>query len=77
METLAGALKGKTYIAGDRFSAADIYVGSMLNYGMMFGAIEKRPEFEAYCAGLLKRPAGVRAREKAEKLANQQAWPAA
>jgi hypothetical protein len=49
----------------------------MLNYGMMFGAIEKRPEFEAYCAGLLKRPAAVRAREKAEKLANQQAWPAA
>ena len=24
----------------------------MLNFGMMFGTIEKRPEFEAYCAGL-------------------------
>ena len=77
MDTLAGAVKGKTYIAGDRFSAADLYLGSMLNFGMMFGAIEKRPEFEAYCAGLLSRPAGVRAREKAEKLASQQAWTAA
>jgi hypothetical protein len=43
----------------------------MLNFGMMFGAIEKRPEFEAYVGGLLSRPAGVRAREKAEKLASQ------
>ena len=77
MDTLAGELKGKTYIAGDRFSAVDIFVGSMLNYGMMLGVIEKRPEFEAYCTGLLSRPAGVRAREKAEKLANQQAWTVA
>ncbi len=77
IDTLAAAVKGKTYIAGDRFSAADIYIGSMLNFGMMFGAIEKRPEFEAYVAGLLTRPAGVRAREKAEKLASQQAWTAA
>ena len=77
IDTLAAAVKGKTYIAGDRFSAADIYIGSMLNFGMMFGAIEKRPEFEAYVGGLLSRPAGVRAREKAEKLASQQAWTAA
>jgi predicted DNA-binding transcriptional regulator YafY/glutathione S-transferase len=77
MDTLAGALKGKTYIAGDRFSAADIYIGSMLIFGMMFGVIDKRPEFEAYCAGLMSRPAGMRAREKSEKLANQQAWTAA
>jgi glutathione S-transferase len=76
MDTLAGAVKGKTYLAGDRFSAADLYIGAMLNFGMMFGAIEKRPEFEAYVGGLLSRPAGVRAREKAEKLATR-AWTAA
>ncbi len=74
IDTLAGAVKGKTYLAGGAFSAADIYVGSMLNWGMMFGIIEKRPEFEAYCAGLISRPAGVRAREQAEKLASQKAW---
>jgi predicted DNA-binding transcriptional regulator YafY/glutathione S-transferase len=77
LDTLAAAVKGKTYIAGDRFSAADIYIGSMLHYGMLFGMIEKRPEFEAYCADLTSRPAGVRAREKAEKLASQQAGAAA
>ncbi len=77
MNTLAAALKDKTYIAGDRFSAADLYLGAMLHFGMMFGGVEKRPEFEAYCAGLMSLPAGVRAREKAEKLATQHAWTAA
>jgi predicted DNA-binding transcriptional regulator YafY len=77
LEAIAGGVKGKTYLAGDRFSAADLYIASMLNFGMMFGQIEKRPEFEAYCAHHLGRPAGARAREKSEKLASQQAWSAA
>jgi len=37
LNTLEGALKGKAYIAGDRFSAADVYVGSHLGFGMQFG----------------------------------------
>ncbi len=74
MDTLAGAVKGKTYLAGDRFNAADLYIGSMLGFGMMLGMIEKRPEFEAYCAGLMNRPAALSSREKMEKLASLQAW---
>ena len=38
------------YLAGGRFSAADLYVGSQLNCGMRFGSIEKRPAFERYVA---------------------------
>lgn len=57
IEALVSAVKGKRYIAGDNFSAADVYVGSHLRWGMQFGSLEKRPEFEAYCEGLAQRPA--------------------
>ena len=62
IDTLESAVAGRTYIAGDRFSAADVYVGSQIGGGMMFGTIERRPAFEAYHAGLHDRPAAVRAR---------------
>ena len=39
-----------------------------LHFGMMFGAIEKRPAFEAYVTPLMKRPAAIRAQEKAKQL---------
>ncbi|MBG0811810.1 HTH domain-containing protein [Methylosinus sp. H3A] len=74
VDTLATALAGKRYIAGDAFSAADVYVGSMIGFGMRFGALEKRPEFEAYWRGLENRPARLRAVEQNEKLASRQAW---
>ena len=51
------------YVAGDRFSAADLYLGSHLDWGMQFGTIERRPAFEAYVARLRDRPAAVKARE--------------
>ncbi|GAA0751839.1 glutathione S-transferase family protein [Ideonella azotifigens] len=73
LDTLARALKGKRYIAGDRFSAADVYVGSHVMWGMAFNGIPKRPEFEAYTAGLSERPAYQAAKaidaELGEKLA--------
>lgn len=61
METLDLALSGKTYLSGDRFTAADVYVGSHLMWGLQFGSIEKRPAFEAYVAHLHHRPAHLRA----------------
>ena len=50
------------YVAGDRFSAADVYLGSQIGFGMMFGGIEKRPAFESYYARISHRPAALRAR---------------
>jgi glutathione S-transferase len=69
MDTLAKAVAGRRYIAEDTFTAADVYVGSMLGFGMQFGVIDKRPEFEAYWNGLKDRPAAARAAAQAEKLA--------
>jgi predicted DNA-binding transcriptional regulator YafY/glutathione S-transferase len=77
LDALSGWLKGRAYVAGDHFTAADVIVGSMLNFGMRFGVIEKRPEFEAYATPLAARPAALRANEQAAKLAAEKAWEAA
>lgn len=61
LDALEGALKGKTYIAAGKFTAADVYVGSHLGFGMQFGTIEKRKAFEDYWARLAARPAYRRA----------------
>ena len=71
MDTLEKAVSHGSYLAGDRFSAADLYVGSHLNFGMQFGMIDKRPAFERYVAALITRPAHVRANEIDNKLAAQ------
>ena len=63
MDALEQAVSGKTYIAGDRFSAADVYVGSQIGWGLEFKSIEDRPAFQAYWAGLAERPAHKRATE--------------
>jgi glutathione S-transferase len=63
LSVLEGALAGREYLVGDRFSAADIYVGSHIGWGMQFGTIEKRPAFERYFERLSARPAAVRARQ--------------
>ncbi len=69
LAVLEDHLKRSQYVAGDRFTAADVYVGSHIGFGMMFGAIDKRPAFERYWGLLSARPAAQRAREIDERLA--------
>lgn len=69
MDTLEAAVSQSDYLAGSTFTAADLYVGSHLGFGMMFGMIEKRPAFERYWQRLSARPACVRARELDDALA--------
>jgi glutathione S-transferase len=61
VNTLEGALSGREYLVGDRFTAADLYVGSQLWWGMQFGTLPKRAVFEAYVERLRARPAAKRA----------------
>lgn len=63
IEALEHALRPGPYICGDQFTAADLYVGSQLGYGMLFGTIAKRPLFEEYFRRIQARPAAIRARE--------------
>lgn len=61
--TLEQAVSAHDYIAGDRFTAADVYVGSQVGWGVMFGSLPKRDAFDAYLGRITGRPAAVRARE--------------
>jgi glutathione S-transferase len=61
INALEKALMPGPYICGEQFTAADVYVGSQLGWGMMFGTIEKRPLFEAYVGRLYARPAAQQA----------------
>jgi glutathione S-transferase len=63
MDALEHAVSRADYLVGDKFSAADLYLGSQIGWGLQFGTIDKRPAFESYSARLLSRPAAVRARE--------------
>ena len=72
MNTLEQALSGADYLVGNRFSAADVYVGSQVGFGLMFGTIDKRPAFERYWQRVRARPASGRARELDDALMPKQ-----
>jgi len=61
MNTVEAALAQGPYILGESFSAADVYLGSQIGFGLQFGMTEARPAFTAYWQRLIARPAHVRA----------------
>lgn len=63
VDGLETAVAQGPWILGDRFSAADVYVGSQIAWGLQFKSIPERPAFRAYADRLMARPAAVRARE--------------
>jgi glutathione S-transferase len=64
MDALESSVTSRPFIAGERFSAADVYVGSQIGWGLQFGTIEDRPAFRAYWARIADRPARLRATER-------------
>ncbi len=71
LAALEGALYRTQYIAGDRFTAADVYLGSLIGGGMANRGIDKRPAFEDYWERLRVRPAAVRAKAIDDKLVEE------
>ena len=69
VDTLERAVSAHPYIAGSRFTAADVYVGSHIGWGMMFGTLPKRAAFQDYFDRVSARDACARARAKDEALA--------
>ncbi|SEH15115.1 glutathione S-transferase [Sphingopyxis sp. YR583] len=63
LDALESAVAGRAFVAGDRFSAADVYVGSQIDWGLQFGTIASRPAFEAYVAPFRERAAYKRAKD--------------
>lgn len=63
LNTLEGALENREFIAGDRFTAADVYVGSQVLFGLDFKTLDPCPAFTAYADRLRAREAYRRAAE--------------
>jgi glutathione S-transferase len=61
LATLEKGIASRPYIAGDSFSAADVYVGSQVIWGMQFKTLESSPVFQAYAERLRTRDAYRRA----------------
>jgi glutathione S-transferase len=74
--TLEHAVSSGPYLVGDGFTAADVYLGSQIGWGMQFGSIEKRPAFERYWQRIAARPAAQRAKAIDDKLAAERQKPA-
>jgi glutathione S-transferase len=72
VDTFETAVSAHDYVVGDRFTAADVCVGSAVGWFTQFGLLEKREAFTTYLARLNDRPAWVRAREIDDRLVQQQ-----
>ena len=63
IDTLEKALAGKQFIAGNRFTAADLLVGAYVNFMLRFNLLEPRPVFTDYASRMTDRDAYRRAQE--------------
>ena len=57
VQTLADHLAGRDYVCGDRFTAADVYVGSQVLWGTQFGTLPALQPFLDYGERLASREA--------------------
>ena len=64
LTTLTGHLERNDFIADGRFTAADVYLGSQVGWGMQFGTIPANAALTAYWARLKDRPAKLAADAK-------------
>jgi glutathione S-transferase len=68
VETLEKAITPGPYILQQRFSAADVYIGAQIGFGMMTKSLEPRPAFQRYLDLLTQRPAYQRFQQQSEQL---------
>ena len=61
VDVLDGLLSARSYATGDRFTAADVYLGSQIGWTTSFGMLPKRDSFLAYLERVQGRAAYQRA----------------
>jgi glutathione S-transferase len=71
INTLEKALSPGPYVLGERFSAADVYLGSAIGWALSMKALEPRSVFGAYLGHIGQRPAYQRAMAQSEALAKK------
>jgi glutathione S-transferase len=69
MNVLAKAVTPGPFLIGEKFTAADVVIGSQLRWATIFKLIPERKEFTDYMARFADRPAAKRAQAKDEQLA--------
>ncbi|WP_446831815.1 glutathione S-transferase family protein [Candidatus Foliamicus sp.] len=62
LDALELAVSANAFVAGDQFSAADVYVGSHIQWGLEFKTLDGRPAFADYWSRIETRPARLRAK---------------
>ncbi|AEI63139.1 glutathione S-transferase family protein [Corallococcus macrosporus] len=60
LNVIEGELGQGPYLFGERFTAADVMIGSMFIWMRIFGSKTGRPALEAYVERLLARPKGMK-----------------
>ncbi|UPT64456.1 MAG: glutathione S-transferase family protein [Hyphomonadaceae bacterium JAD_PAG50586_4] len=73
LDVLEKAVTQNEYLLGGRFTAADVYLGSHIGWGLQFGSMEARPGFAEYVARIQNREAAKRANELDNALMAKQA----
>lgn len=68
IDTLATLISDRKFACGDRFTMADVYVGSHVAWGLQFGTMPRRAVFEDYAARINERTALQEARAIDEQL---------
>jgi len=63
IEVLDTLLGTRSYVCGDRFTAADVYVGSQVDWGLMFKSLPETDNFKAYAERLRSRPAYIKSKQ--------------
>jgi glutathione S-transferase len=61
IDVLEDRLQTRTWLVGEQFSAADVMVGSTVNFMKMFGALPENPVLNTYLERCLARPAYIKA----------------
>ena len=77
VDVLEQAVAGGGYVAGEAFSAADVYVASQIGFGIhMLHTLPARPAFVDYYERMSTRPAHLRASARDDALAAEIGPPA-
>jgi len=72
MDTIEHALSQSDFLTGDTFTAADVYFGAQMGWGLQMSTIEPRPAVQRYVERVTARPAFKRASEIDDKLIAEQ-----
>lgn len=68
LATLERAVAGKRHLAGEHFTAVDLYAAALISYYLRTDVLERRPAFAAFAAQHLERPAALAANARDDAL---------